>query len=78
MFIRINGVPYNSIMIQSIRKEIRDNKYFVIYGLSNGRRMEEEFVTEQEMNDKYTQAEQVSPGGNIEEEIHEILATGVF
>ena len=40
--------------------------------------MEEEFETEQEMNDKYNQAEQATPGGDTEEEIHEILANGEF
>ena len=78
MFIMINGIPYNGLMIQSIRKEEKDGKYFVLYGLSNGYTMEEEFATEQEMNDKYNQAEQASPGGDVEEEIHEILANGEF
>lgn len=41
--IEINGVKYNSNFIAYVRKEDKDDKYYIIYTLTNGAEFKSEF-----------------------------------
>lgn len=55
--IEINGVKYNTSFIAYVRKEDKDDKYYIIYTLTNGTEFSTEFDNQADRDTAFNEIE---------------------